>query len=66
MVAQTLAARQVQRAWRLFKNPKGGGAAVVAHARTGGAAQPRFAAFNKKKKATATSKMNEPGAGRKK
>ncbi|GIL76620.1 hypothetical protein Vretifemale_6114, partial [Volvox reticuliferus] len=62
---RSLAAQQIQRAWRLFKNPKGGGAAVVPAARAGAVQQPRFVAFNKKKKTTATSKMNDPAAVKK-
>ncbi|GLI66639.1 hypothetical protein VaNZ11_010475 [Volvox africanus] len=59
---RSLAVQQIQRAWRLFKNPRSGGAAVVPAARTGAVQQPRFVAFNKKKKTTATSKMNDPAA----
>lgn len=62
---QMMAARQLQRAWRLYKNPKGGGEAVVHTGRGSSSQQPRFVAFNKKKKAVTNSKMNDPGAAKK-
>ncbi|GFR44938.1 hypothetical protein Agub_g6026, partial [Astrephomene gubernaculifera] len=61
-----LAARLIQRAWRLFKNPRGGGDPEISHrpSSTGqpgaGGAAPRFAAFTKKKGSSPASKMNDP------
>ncbi|KAG2430128.1 hypothetical protein HXX76_010227 [Chlamydomonas incerta] len=67
--ATTMAARTIQRAFRLWKDPKSCGLPPrpVEEKRAGaGTAAPNFAGFNKKTRSAAPSKMNAPKKGGKK